>query len=129
MPRLERDIHIAEVKGPDLKIVRNPPEVDLKEVLLAFKDVMKRATLYEHHHIEMEPLSVRERMSLVLGKLNADTFTDFSELFTIEEGRSGVVVSLLAILELIKQSLIEIVQTELYGRIHVKALVAVNKEI
>jgi len=127
LPRLERDIHIAEVKGPDLKVVRNPPEVDLKEVLLAFKDVMKRATLYEHHYIEMEPLSVRERMSLVLEKLNADTFTDFSELFTIEEGKSGVVVSLLAILELIKQHLIEIVQTELYGRIHVKALVAVNK--
>lgn len=128
MPRLERDIHVAEVKGPDLKIVRNPPEVDLKEVLSAFKDIMKRATLYEHHQIEMEPLSVRERMSLVLEKLNADTFTDFGELFTVEEGKSGVVVSLLAILELIKQSLIEIVQTELYGRIHVKALVAVNAE-
>ena len=127
MPRLQRDIHVAEVKGPDLKIVRQPPEVDLKEVLAAFKDIMTRATLYEHHQIAMEPLSVRERMSLVLEKLNADTFTDFGELFTIEEGRSGVVVSLLAILELIKQSLIEIVQTELYGRIHVKALVAVNK--
>lgn len=125
LPRVERDIHVAEVKGPDLKIVRNPPQVELKEVLLAFKDIMQRATLYEHHQIEMEPLSVRERMSIVLGKLNADTFTDFSELFTVEEGKSGVVVSLLAILELIKQSLIEIVQTELYGRIHVKALVAV----
>jgi len=128
LPRVERDIHVAEVKGPDLKIVRNPPQVELKEVLLAFKDIMQRATLYEHHQIEMEPLSVRERMSIVLGKLNADTFTDFSELFTVEEGKSGVVVSLLAILELIKQSLIEIVQTELYGRIHVKALVAVDAE-
>jgi segregation and condensation protein A len=127
LPRLERDIHVAEVKGPNLRIVRNPPEVDLKEVLSAFKDIMQRATLYEHHQIAMEPLSVRERMSLVLEKLNADTFTDFGELFTVEEGKSGVVVSLLAILELIKQSMIEIVQTELYGRIHVKALVAVNK--
>lgn len=127
LPRLDRDIHVAEVKGPDLKIVRNPPEVDLKDVLAAFKDIMQRASLHEHHHISMEPLSVRERMSLVLEKLNADTFTDFGELFTIEEGKSGVVVSLLAILELIKQSLIEIVQTELYGQIHVKALVAVNK--
>lgn len=127
LPRLERDIHVAEVKGPDLKIVRTPPEVDLKEVLSAFKDIMQRASLHTHHHISMEPLSVRERMSLVLEKLNAETFTDFGELFTIAEGRGGVVVSLLAILELIKQSLIEIVQTELYGRIHVKALVAVNK--
>ncbi|MDH5396337.1 MAG: segregation/condensation protein A, partial [Gammaproteobacteria bacterium] len=127
LPRLERDIHVAEVKGPNLKVVRNPPEVDLKEILIAFKDIMQRATLYEHHHITMEPLSVRERMSIVLEKLNADTFTDFSELFTIEEGKSGVVVSLLAILELIKQHLIEIIQTENFGRIHVKALVAVNK--
>ncbi len=127
LPRLQRDIHVADIKGPDLKIVRNPPEVDLKEVLSAFKDIMKRAQLHEHHHISMEPLSVRERMSLVLEKLNADTFTDFGELFTIEEGKSGVVVTLLAILELIKQSLIDIVQTELYGQIHVKALVAVNK--
>jgi len=88
---------------------------------------MQRASLYEHHSIARESLSVRERMSLVLEKLNADTVTDFGELFTIEEGKSGVIVSLLAILELIKQSLIEIVQTELYGQIHIKALVAVNK--
>ena len=127
LPRLERDIHVAEVKGPDLKIVRKPPEVDLKDLLTAFKDIMQRATLNEPHYITMEQLSVRERMSLVLEQLNADTFTDFGELFTIEEGRSGVVVTLLAILELIKQSLIDIVQTELYGQIHVKALVAVNK--
>lgn len=127
MPRLDRDIHVAEVKGPDLKIVRKPPEVDLKEVLAAFKDIMQRATLLEHHHISMEPLSVRERMSLVLEKLNAETFTEFGELFTLEEGKSGVVVTLLAILELIKQSLIDIVQTELYGQIHVKTLIAVNE--
>ena len=107
--------------------MRKPPEVDLREVLAAFKDIMTRASLIEHHHISMEPLSVRERMSIVLEQLNADTFTEFGELFTIEEGRSGVVVTLLAILELIKQSLIDIVQTELYGQIHVKALVAVNE--
>ncbi|MFK5915770.1 MAG: ScpA family protein [Woeseiaceae bacterium] len=128
LPRVNRDVHVAEVKGPDLKVVRNPPEVDLKDVLAAFKDIMQRATLYEHHQIAMEPLSVRERMSLVLGMLNAETFTDFGELFTIEEGKGGVVVSLLAILELIKQSMIEIVQTELYGPIHVKALVAITNE-
>jgi segregation and condensation protein A len=127
LPRLERDIRVADIKGPDLKIVRTPPEVEIRDVLLAFKDIMQRATLYEHHHISMEPLSVRERMSMVLEQLSADTFTDFGELFTIEEGKSGVIVSLLAILELIKQSLIELVQTELFGQIHVKALVAVNK--
>ena len=127
MPRLDRDIHVAEVKGPNLKIVRKPPEVDLKEVLAAFKGIMQRSSLLEHHLISMEPLSVRERMSMVLEKLNAETFTEFGELFTLEEGKSGVVVTLLAILELIKQSLIDIVQTELYGQIHVKTLIAVNE--
>jgi segregation and condensation protein A len=80
-----------------------------------------RADNYAHHHIQMEPLSVRERMSVVLQSLSADNFTDFSKLFTPEEGRAGVVVTLLAVLELIKQSLIELVQAEAFGQIHVKA--------
>jgi len=122
LPRVGRDVFPTEVERPDLRIVREPPTVEMKDIILAFADVMKRASMYEHHHIQMEPLSVRERMSYVLGKVKADHFTDFSELFTIEEGRSGVVVSLLAILELIKQSLIELVQTEAYGPIHVKAV-------
>lgn len=128
LPRVERDIRIAEIKGPDLKIVRKPAEVDLKDILTAFKDVMARAALHEHHHIELEPLSVRERMSAVLDSINADTFTDFGDLFTVEEGRHGVVVTLLAILELIKQSLIEIIQTENFGQIHVKATSSINQE-
>lgn len=127
LPRLERDIHLAEIKGPNLKVVRKPADVDLQDVLIAFKDIMKRASLYEHHHISTEPLSVRERMSIVLESLNADSFTDFTKLFTIEEGKSGVIVTLLAILELMKQSLIEIIQTDMFGQIHVKAMTAVNK--
>ncbi|MGD8484103.1 MAG: ScpA family protein [Thioalkalispiraceae bacterium] len=122
LPRVGRDVFPVDVERPDLRIVREPPRVEMKEIVLAFADVMKRASMYEHHHIQMEPLSVRERMSRVLGKVKADHFTDFSELFTVEEGRSGVVVSLLAILELIKQSLIELVQTEAFGPIHVKAI-------
>ena len=122
LPRVGRDVFPAEVQRPDLKIVREPPKVEMKEIMLAFADVLKRASMYEHHHIQMEPLSVRERMSRILSTVKADHFTDFAELFTVEEGRSGVVVSLLAILELIKQSLIELVQTEAYGPIHVKAV-------
>ena len=121
LPRVGREIFPTEVAAPDLKVVRLPPSVDLKDVLDAFKDVMQRAAMYEHHHIQMEPLSVRERMSIVLSSVSTDHFTDFTKLFKVEEGRSGVVVTLLAILELIKQSLIELVQTEAYGPIHVKA--------
>jgi len=126
LPRIGRDVFPAEVKAPDLKVVRQPPDVDLKDILSVFNEVMKRAAMYEHHHIQMEPLSVRERMSRVLAAVKPDQFIDFAELFTIEEGRSGVVVTLLAILELLKQSLIEMVQTEAYGPIHVKAKEAIN---
>lgn len=128
LPRVRRDIYPTDVAPPDLKIVRLPPKVELQDILTAFKDVMKRASMYEHHHIHMEPLSVRERMSIVLGNVKTDQFTEFSRLFTIEEGRSGVVVTLLAILELIKQTLIEMVQTEPFGPIHVKAVHAVSTE-
>jgi len=121
MPRVNRDIHLVELPVPDKKVVKLPPRVDMKDVMKALHDVMQRAENYAHHHIQMEPLSVRERMSVVLSTVKADQFTDFSALFTIEEGRSGVVVTLLAILELIKQSLIELVQTEAFGPIHVKA--------
>jgi len=128
LPRVGRDVFPVEVERPDLRVVREPPKVDMKDIVIAFADVMKRASMYEHHHIQMEPLSVRERMSHVLAIVKAGHFTDFSELFSVEEGRSGVVVSLLAILELIKQSLIELVQTEAFGPIHVKAVDSANIE-
>lgn len=121
LPREERDTHTIVMQAPDRKVVKLPPRVDLKEILFAMKDVMERAQKFAHHHIQMEQLSVRERMSRVLGKVKAEQFTDFGDLFTVEEGRSGVVVTFLAILELLKQHLIEMVQTELYGPIHVKA--------
>jgi segregation and condensation protein A len=90
-------------------------------MLLALKDVLHRADMFSRHHIQMEPLSVRERMSLVLAALNSETFTDFSELFDVEEGRLGVVVTFLSILELIKDNLIVLVQVDSFGPIHVKA--------
>ncbi len=126
LPRVGRDVFPVDVESPDLKIVRRPPQVDMKDILSAFKDVLQRVSMYEKHHIQMEPLSVRERMSRVLSAVSVDQFTDFSDLFTLEEGRGGVVVTLLAILELLKQSLLELVQTEPYGPIHVKAVGKVN---
>ena len=122
LPRVRRDVFPVDVDSPDLKIVRLPPRVEMKDILAAFKDVMQRAAMYEKHHIQMEPLSVRERMSRVLSTVSVEHFTDFGKLFTVEEGRGGVVVTLLAILELIKQSMLELVQTEPYGPIHVKAV-------
>lgn len=96
------------------------PDVTLKEVLIALKDVLQRADMFSHHHIQRDTLSVRERMSNLLATLTTDNFTEFSRLFKPEEGRLGVVVTFLAILELIKGAMIELIQTEAYGPIHVK---------
>jgi segregation and condensation protein A len=92
----------------------------MKELLLAFKEVLVRAEMFTHHRVTMEALSVRERMSEILSRLTADKFTEFASLFTPEEGRLGVVVTFLAILELVKESLVELIQTEPYEPIHVK---------
>jgi len=121
LPRLERDNVVTEIRSPDRKVVKLQPNVELREVLLAFQEVMSRADMFSSHHIQFEPLSVRERMTNVLDSVKAEKFTNFLELFTVEEGRRGVVVTLLAILELIKESLIEMVQNDAYGPIYVKA--------
>ena len=121
LPREGRDFYLPEPVFVDKVIARKPPEVDLAELLSALKDVMKRAELFTHHQIQREALSVRERMSNVMGALSPHRFTPFEALFTLEEGRAGVVVTFLAILELIKASLVELVQAQPYGPIHVKA--------
>ncbi len=126
LPRMNRDVFQASAKTPDLKLVKPEPEVDMRELLSAFKEVLVRAEMFTSHQITLETLTVRERMSEVLMSLNADTFTEFSALFNPEEGRAGVVVSFLAILELIKESLLEIIQTEPYEPIHVKLRVSVE---
>ena len=122
MPRLGRDVYQAVAEPPERKVVAMPPQVELQDLISAFQEVMKRASMYAHHHVQMESLSVRERMSSVLGKVNATQFTRFVDLFTPEEGRLGVVVSFLAILELVKESLLELTQAEPFSPIHVKAV-------
>lgn len=120
LPRIERDLHQGSAAAPDLKHQAMPPPVDLREVLLALRDVMHRADLFTHHRIEKEALSLRERMANVLETLQGRGFMAFPELFDIAEGRLGVVVSFMAVLELVKSGLIELVQAEAYAAIHVK---------
>ncbi|MEW5756700.1 MAG: ScpA family protein [Pseudomonadota bacterium] len=121
LPRLERENFLAKVQAPEKRQQKLHPDVDMKEIILAFKDVMRRAELFTSHHVQREALSVRERMSQILDRLRSEAFVDFVNLFTYDEGRRGVVVALLAILELRKEALIELIQTEPYGPIHVKA--------
>jgi len=120
--RLERDIFLAHSDTPDLKLARPQPEMDLSELLAAFKDVMKRVDMTTSHTIQREPLSVRERMTIILSRLQEVNFLEFSMLFTQTEGRQGVVVTFIAILELFRESLIQVVQSEPFAPIHIKAM-------
>jgi len=124
LPRMERDYFQAEAHVADRKVVRLPPPVELKEVLHAFQDVLRRAELYGHHHVQREPLSVRERMSRIMTTLRERPHTEFNTLFTPEEGRMGVVVTLLALLELLKEHLVDLIQNEPYAQIYVRSMAA-----
>ena len=119
--RLERDFFQANADVTERTVVTRLPDLTLKELLLAFRDVLTRAEMLAHHHIRREPLSVRQRMSEVLLKVQTGTFAEFRDLFDPQEGRMGVTVTFLALLELLKEALIELVQTEPYAPIHVRA--------
>jgi len=122
LPRIERDIAVAAAQPPFIEKEISPPDVDMKEILLALSEVLQRADMFESHQVEMEKLSTRERMSQVLERLkNTETFVPFVSLFSLNEGRLGVVVTFLALLELVKESLVEIVQSEALAPIHVRA--------
>ena len=120
MPRMERDLAQAGAELVERVVNAEPPDVDLRELMLAFASVLKRVDLNTSHHISTEKLSVRERMTGVLDRLSSLGFVTLSDLFTVEEGRAGVVVSFLAILELVKEKLVVLVQAEDYGEIHVR---------
>jgi segregation and condensation protein A len=123
LPRMGRDNFIAQVDAPEKIQQRAHPDVDMKELMLAMGAIMRRAQMFEKHEVAKEVLSTRERMSNILATLKGGHFVNFSDLFTPEEGRLGVVVTFLAMLELIKESLLDIVQHEVLGPIHVKARV------
>ena len=121
MPRLERDIAVASAAVEEKGEVKLPPEVDLKEILMALRDVMARAEIFAHHHIQAEPLSVRERMSRITDLVSRNQYVQFNECFDLTEGRTGAVVTFLALLELLREHLIDLVQQELFGSIYVRS--------
>jgi segregation and condensation protein A len=126
LPRMERDTFQASAEPHDRRVVAKLPDLTLKELLIVFKDVAARAEMFAHLHVSREQLSVRQRMSEVLEKIRRSDFKTFSDLFDPAEGRMGVTVTFLAILELLRESLIEVVQAEAYSPIHVRAAGAVS---
>jgi segregation and condensation protein A len=124
LPRLERDVWTAGAELRDRKVVRLVPQVTLREMLLAFREVVVRNEMFAHHHVQRERLSVRARMTDIVARLATASFVDFVQLFTPEEGRMGVAVTFIAILELVREGLIDIVQQEPFAPIHVRAAAA-----
>jgi segregation and condensation protein A len=128
LPRLERDTVVAHAEVGERNVIKLPPPLELTELLLALKDVMHRAELFGHHAIKREALSVRQRMGELLSRLDDGNFHRFENLFDISEGRLGIVVTFLAMLELAKELLVDIVQEEPLAPIYVKAKVSQSEE-
>jgi segregation and condensation protein A len=120
VPRLERDIWLASAHNEHRRPLTQLPTVTLQEMIVAFRDVVSRAAMFQHHHVQRERLSVRARMTDVLAAVEGGGFVDFGKLFKPEEGRMGVTVTFIAILELVREGLLDLVQTEPYGPLHVR---------
>jgi len=124
LPRLERDSVVVHAEVGERNVIKLPPPLELQELLLALKDVMHRAELFGHHAIKREALSVRQRMGELLSRLDDNSFHRFETLFDVSEGRLGIVVTFLAMLELAKEMLVEILQEAPLAPIYVKAKVS-----
>lgn len=128
LPRLERDIFLVEADRKFISVVKPLPKVALQDLLAALADVFNRLELHTKHSISLEGLSVREKMSHILGKLHTDQHSLFTSLFNLDEGRLGIVVTFLALLELLKESLIEYVQAAPFAPIYLKPKSAQNEQ-
>ena len=120
LPRQDRDFMLAEAYVTERTAIQVPPEVDLQDMLAALRDVLHRAELYSHHNVQMEPLSVRERMTAIIDRLRESPYLEFHRFFTVREGRMGVVVTFLALMELTRERIVDIIQNEPLGQIYVK---------
>ena len=121
LPRMDRDYHRAKAAIPQIERITPDPAVDLQEILIALSGVLRRADMFEHHHIQFETLSTREKMSEIMVHLSGHKFVPLSSLLAKDEGRLGIVVTFLAVMELMKDSMVEIVQTDPFGPIHLKS--------
>ena len=120
LPRVGRDLFEVQADFPQSRRTRLEPKVSLADLMSALNDVMLRAEMYSRHQVLLEPLSVRERMSRILELADRREFVEFGALFDREEGKRGVVVTLLALLELLRESLVELVQARPFGPLHVR---------
>ena len=129
MPHLGRDQFPSNVEVVRHDKEKPEPDIEMRELLLAFQGVLKRVDMQKHHKIEREEISIREKMTHVLAKLDGDKFVEFQTLFSFKEGRLGVVVTLMAILELLKLQVIDMVQADVFAPIYLKPVGADSSDI
>ncbi|HOP23222.1 MAG TPA: segregation/condensation protein A [Gammaproteobacteria bacterium] len=122
MPQENRDFVVASVYLDNKQINVVPQEVDMRDLIMAFKDVLARADLKVSHAIERETISVKDKVISLLAALKGKSMVTFDSLFVPSEGRHGVVVTFLAVLELLKTQVFDLVQNETYGKIYIKPL-------
>lgn len=120
LPRVGREIALASAAPPALEARAVHPPVSMEELLLSLAEVLRRADMFESHEVSRETLSTRERMADVLERLKGGRLVPFASLYSLDEGRLGVVVTFMAVLELIKEQLVDLVQNEPFAPIHVK---------
>ena len=121
LPRLFRDVFPVHLQNDGVSELKAHPDIELHALTDALKKLLIDKTHHEHHQIAREPISVRERMRMILNVLQNKQSVAFCELIRLEEGRMGIVVNLLAILELSRQSLLIIIQADLFTDIHLRA--------
>ena len=121
LDRRERDVFQVCVSPTDITEKKAVPEITLSALVDAMNSLLQHQTHLTHHQVSREPLSVRERMTMILQRLNDEGMIDFVSLFTVSEGRMGRVVSLLAMLELAKQTLVVVTQSAEYTPIYIRA--------
>ena len=121
LSRIDRNYYLAGAALPVMERIKPDPDVDLQDLLMCLSRVLRRADMFEHHHIQLETLSTREKMSEILIRISEREFVPLVSLLVREEGRLGIVVTFLAVMELMKDSLIELVQVDPFGPIHLKS--------
>ena len=121
IPRLNRDTYIARGIITSFNKVDNLPKLEISQLEIAFQDVLRRAEIFATHTIETEALSVRERMTMILDMINNSGTLKFIDCFTFEEGKMGAIVTFLAILEMVKESLVDIIQNDDFSMIYLQA--------
>jgi segregation and condensation protein A len=120
LPRLDRDNFAVTADDSQIEVIKPLPSVSLRELVCALMDIMKRVELNAKHNIQLDALSVREKMSHILTSIQNQEHCLFTALFNVQEGRLGVVVTFLAMLELLKQHMIDFVQATPFAPIYLK---------